>query len=89
MPGGVSFPSDFTLCDGFSARHSPVTQLEVAEEVQQTVWRTVAAPFPIDGIYLCQDFLLQCQIGVEIDLSGLYRFMSEPQGYHGSIYTGL
>src|SRR6266540_6718195 len=42
-----------------SARHSPVAQLKVAEETQQTVGGTITTWFSIDGIGLSQDFLLQ------------------------------
>ena len=41
------------------------------------------------GIGLGQSLLLQCKVGIEIDLRGLDRLMAEPKRNHGSIHTAL
>ena len=59
-------------------RHSPEAESELFQKCQQFVVSLKAFGSSFDGIGLGQGLFFQCEIGIEIDLSGFHRLMSEP-----------
>ena len=73
----------------FKMRHSPETWSELFQERQQFVIWSIAFGRAFDRAGFCQSLLLQCEIGIEIDLSGLNRLVAKPERNNCSIYASL
>ncbi len=50
---------------------------------------SVATSLAIERCGLFQSFLLEGEIGIEINLGGFYRLVTQPEGNHGTIHTSL
>ena len=70
-------------------RHSREAESKLFQKCQQFVVGLKAFRRSFDGIGLGQGLFLQCQVGIEIDLSGFYRLMSKPKSNDGAIDAGL
>ena len=57
-------------------RHSPEGKSELFQECQQFVVGLKAFGSSFDGVGLGQSLFFQCEISIEIDLSGFHRFMA-------------
>ena len=70
-------------------RHSPEGKSELFQECQQFVVGLKALGSSFDGVGLGQGLFFQCEISIEIDLSGFHRFVAQPKCNHGAIHAGL
>ena len=70
-------------------RHSPEAESELFQKCQQFVVGLKAFRSSFNGIGLGQGLFLQCEVGIQIDLSSFHRLMSEPKSNHGAIDAGL
>ena len=70
-------------------RHSPEGNSELFQECKQFVVGLKALGRSFDRVGLGQGLFFQCEISIEIDLSGFYRFMAQPKSNHGAIHAGL
>ena len=74
----------------FKMRHSlEALDLELFEEGEQLIVRPVAFWSAFDWVGFGQGLFLQCQVGIEIDLSGFDWLMAKPERNHRSIHTAL
>jgi hypothetical protein len=65
--------------------HSPEAESELLQECQQSVIGLKAFGSSFDGIGLGQGLFLHCKVGIQIDLDGFHRLMSEPKSNHSAI----
>ena len=70
-------------------RHSPDIGSELFQECEQFIIGSKAFRNSFHGIGLRQGLFFQCEVGIEIDLSGFHRLMTQPKGNHGAIHAGL
>jgi len=70
-------------------RHSPEVESELFQECQQFVVGLKAFRSSFDRIGLGQGLFFQCEVGIEVDLSGFHRLMSEPKSNHRAIDAAL
>ncbi len=70
-------------------RHSPEAESKLFQKCQQFVVGLKAFGRSFDGMRLGQSLFLQCEVGIEIDLSGFDRLMSKPKSNDGPIDAGL
>jgi hypothetical protein len=64
-------------------------QLQGSQEAHELIVGALAGEFGVCWRCLCQSFLLESQIGIEIDLSGLDRLVTQPQRDDRTVDAGL
>src|SRR6202046_2136355 len=62
---------------------------QVLEETQQLIIGPVISSLTFDGCSLRQHLLFQSKVGIEVDLSGLDRFVTQPECNERTIHSRL
>lgn len=70
-------------------RHSPEVGSELLQKRQQFVVGLESFGSSFYGIGLSQSLFFQCEVSIEIDLSGFNRLMAEPKSNHRAIHPSL
>ena len=70
-------------------RHNPAGLSQAFEEVEQTITGSIPPRRTLDGPRLCEDFLFQRKVCVQVDLGGFDRLVAQPNGDQRAVHPGL
>jgi hypothetical protein len=69
-----------------STRHNPFRFLQSFEEVEQAVTGSLTSRRGLDWASFGEDRLFQGEVGVEVDLGGFHRFVTQPDRNESAVH---